>query len=334
MSRGLHSRTLRLALFVSLGVFLAACGSSNSGSRVSPTTTPAKTAQAAQGVQGVQPTASSPTPASAAASPVAAKAAVQPKVPDVYKVGDTIKVQDHTLSVLSADRDGDKLKLEVQINNTGSKELSVSSIISFSAKTSAGERLGYSFAAGGGQLDGKVLPNDKLKGTLSYRVPPDAKGLKLYYTPSLMGQSAIIVALDDEAAKTPFPRPAELSDPKPFAKGTTYKVGDAVSNKDVVATLTSAKLEGPALTASITIYNGGQKDVSISSVLSFDAKDGEGAKASFKMADGPSLDGELVPGDTLKGALAWEFAAPAPSGVKVYYQDSLFGGDTIVWSVN
>lgn len=318
---------LALAGTALLGLLLAGCGSTNSGSPAAPTTAPAKTAQAAQ---ASQPTAST---APASASAVTAKPTAQTKAPEVYKVGDTIKVQDHTLSVLAANRGGNKVNVEVQINNTGTKELVVSSLVSFSAKTVAGERLGYAFASGGGQLDGKILPDDKLKGTLSYTVPPDASGLKLYYTPTLFGQSAVIVALDDQAARMPFPKPSEVADAKPFAKGTTYKVGDAVSNRDVVAKLTSVKVDGQSLTASFVLYNGSQKDVSISSLLSFDAKDGEGTKGKIKMADGPSLDGKLVPSDTLKGNLAWEFATPPANGVKVYYTDTLFGGDTISWAV-
>ncbi len=324
------SHTLRGGASLLLAALLtAACGSPNAGTKVAPTTAPAQRAQAQQA-----PQAPATAPAVSAPRPTAApKAAAEPKFPTVYKVGDTIKVQDHTMTVLSAKRDGTKLAVEVQINNTGSKELAVSSLVSFGAKSTAGDTLGYAIALGGDSLDGKVLPNDKLKGTLNYTVPSDAEGFKLLYTPALFGEGAIVVALDEEATKTPFPKPAEATDPKPFAKGATFKEGEAVVNKDVVAKLTEAKVEGKVVTASFVVYNGGQKDVSISSLVSFDAKDGEGTKGKFKLVtQGPQLDGKLVPGDTVKGNLQWEFAAP-PKDVKVYYTDGLFGGDTIVWSV-
>jgi hypothetical protein len=159
-----------------------------------------------------------------------------------------------------------------------------------------------------------------------------ARGIKLYYRPALFGQGAIVVALDDDAAAAPFPRPAETANAKTFVKGTTYNSGDAVINKGIVAKLVSARLEAGTLSAAFLIYNGGQKDVSISSMVSFEAKDSEGAKGKFKFAtQGTQLDGTLVPGDTLKGTLSWEFS-PKASDLKIYYTDNLFLGDTIVWS--
>jgi hypothetical protein len=101
----------------------------------------------------------------------------------------------------------------------------------------------------------------------------------------------------------------------------------------VTATLISGTVSGNLVTASCVIYNGGQKSVTVSSLASFDAKDGEGAKGKFKFSThGSQLDGRLVPGDTLVGDVTWEFASP-PTGVKVYYTDSLFVGDTLAWSV-
>lgn len=323
------------AILVPASLLVSAC-SSNTGVQVSPTTAPAKTAQAQQKADAVATpdTKAAPSPAAKPTNAAEAKptAVAAPTSPEVYKVGDTIKVQDHTLTVLSAKQDGSKLLVEVQINNTGQKEITVSSLASFSAKTIAGEKLRVALPGEGGTLDGKVLPNDKLKGNLAYTVPDGAKGLKLYYTPSILGEGAIVVALDEEAQKTPFPRPSELSDAKPFAKGTTYKPGDAIAHKGVVIKLTSAKLDNNTLTASFVVYNGGQKDVALSSLVSFEAKDSEGTKGKYKLQlEGTPLDGKLVPGDTLKGDLSWEFQSGAKD-IKVYFTEALFVGDTLVWA--
>lgn len=110
-------------------------------------------------------------------------------------------------------------------------------------------------------------------------------------------------------------------------------MGDAVVNKNVVIKLTSAKFETGVLKAQFVLYNGGQQNVTISSLMSFDAKDGDGNKGKYQIStDAPSLDGGLVPGDTLRGTLVYGFD-PGAKGLKLYYTDSLFGGDTIVFGI-
>ena len=109
-----------------------ACGTSNTGEKVgevsSPTTAPAKV--------------------------------------EVYKVGDVIKVDDYTITLDSAEVQGSKLIANFTIDNTsGAKEQVISSIISFSAKDTDGNKLDYTLCDAS-QLDGKVLAGDKLKGSL------------------------------------------------------------------------------------------------------------------------------------------------------------------------
>jgi hypothetical protein len=329
MTRGL------LTFAASLGVAsIIACGAPNTGTVVAPTAAPAKTAQANSPATAVPTTQPASTPRADVKTAVPTPAAViPPKLPSVYNVGDTIQVQDHTITVLSVNRDSKSVSLDIQINNTGAKDLDVSSIASFSAKDGDGNRLSQTISLDKPSLDGKVLPNDKLKGTIVYSVPGDAQGLKLFYTPSIFGSGAIVVALDDAAKANPFPKPTDTDGSKSFTKGTVYQTGDAVSNNGVIVRLLDAKLDGDLLSASFVAYNGGQKDTTFSSIASFDAKDGEGTKGSYQfMTDGPSLDGTLLPGDTLRGSLQWKFDT-APSGLKVYFSNSLFGGDTITWAV-
>jgi hypothetical protein len=339
------SRFARLVamLALALAAISAACGS-NTGTVTEPTTAPAQTAKAEQLEAAPAPeaaTAEAPAPEAAAEEAPAevveeppaevAEAAPSPDTVEVFRIGYTIEVQDHTFTVLSVDSSGGKILIEVQINNTGTEDLTISSILLFAAKDSTGQKLAYSFALGAGGVDGIVLGNDKLKGTLAYELPAGATGVRLYYTPDLFAEGAIVVALDSAAEQDPFPVPAELASPQAFANGSVYGVGEAISNGDVVAALIDSQISGNKVVATFVIRNIGNDDLNLSSIISFEAKDGEGTKGEYSLSLDGSIDGKILPGDSLRGNVAWTFSGP-PTGVKVYFKPALFGGDTIVWA--
>ncbi len=324
-----RDRLVTLSLMLAVGAFTVggAC-EANTGAAVQPTTAPARTAKAEQAA----PTAEAEEAALASEVEKAASAPAAMQT-DVFRVGETVEVQDHTLTVLSVEQQGGRLRVEVQINNTGTEDLIISSILLFAARDSSGEDLEFSFGPGIGSVDGTVLPNDKLKGTLEYKLPAGATGLRLYYTPGLFGEGAIVFALDAEAEQNPFAVPPELADPQEFSRGTVYAVGDAVASGDVVAAMVEARVAGRKLTATFVIHNVGDDDLNVSSIISFEAKDGEGEKGAFSFTLDGQLDGKVLPGDSLRGNVQWEFAA-APVGAKVYFKPELIGGDTIVWAVD
>ena len=252
----------------------------------------------------------------------------------IYKIGDTIAVQDHSLRVLSAAKNGDRLVVELQVRNSGTAPLAVSSLLSFSARTTNGEPLGY--PAGSGPLtEGRVQPGAEVKGTLTFRLSANVEGLKLYYLPSLFASGVFVVALDEAAVSNPLPKPAEAEGARAFAKGSSYKVGDAVVLKNVTARLISAEITQNVVTARVVVYNGGARNLTVASIFSFGVTDSSGVKGTGKpVTDAPLLDGRLLPRDSLRGTVQWTFAAP-PKGVRLTYADStLFGEDQIVWKLD
>ncbi len=89
----------------------------------------------------------------------------------------------------------DLLKVNFLVDNTGSTDLSVSSMISFSAKSDDGTKLEQEYFDCGASLDGSVLPGDKLRGDLCFKLP--APGLfKVYYESSLFSSGAVVWAFD------------------------------------------------------------------------------------------------------------------------------------------
>ena len=115
-------------------------------------------------------------------------------------------------------------------------------------------------------------------------------------------------------------------------KQQTFKVGDVVDVGDHKITLNEVNLPGGTLTANFTVENTGNKDVIISSLVSFNAKDAEGTKLEYAMCDSAQLDGKVLPGDRSKGNIRWK-GVTSTKGVKIYYEPQLFGSGAIVWEL-
>jgi len=116
-----------------------------------------------------------------------------PAAATVYKVGDVVKTGDHTIVLNSAEIQGNKLDANFTIQNNGTTDLNVSSLLSFTAKGSDGTKLEQEFMCGtsSSSLDGKVLPGDKLKGDMCWSgVTTDS--VKIYYEPELFASGAIV----------------------------------------------------------------------------------------------------------------------------------------------
>jgi hypothetical protein len=112
-----------------------------------------------------------------------------------------------------------------------------------------------------------------------------------------------------------------------------YKVGEIVQVSDQTIVLNSATVNGSTLKANFTVENKGSDDLALSSMLSFSAKNGDGAKLEQDIFEcGPQLDGKVLPGDKVKGDICYKGATSFP--VRLYYQASLLGSGAVVWEVS
>jgi hypothetical protein len=135
-----------------------ACGSSNTGVQVGVTTT-------------------NPTSA--------------PPQVVTHKIGDIIQVGDSTIVMNSAGIQSNKLSANFTIENKGTSDMNVSSMLSFSAKDSEGTKLTQNIFDCGTGLDGKVLPGDKLKGDICWD-GATTDTVKIYYEAELFSSGAIV----------------------------------------------------------------------------------------------------------------------------------------------
>lgn len=306
----MKSKTNQIAIFVVLLVILLttlACGSSNKGTLV--TTAPTEAGKQAE-----------PTKESI-------KEPTKEPTKDVYAVGELIKVSDHTIRLNSLKYQSSKIIANFTIENLGTSDLNVSSMVSFSAKKEDGTKLDQDiFDCGTSSLDGTVLSGDKLRGDICWSGATPADGAKIYYSSSLFGQGAVVwKAIEGE------------SQPVDSGNATsptivTYKVGDLVEVQNHTIRLNSLEYRGNLLVTNFSVENKGDKDIHLSSMMSFSAKTNDGTKLETELFDctESSIDGKVLPGDRLTGNLCWKGANP-DSGIKLYYEASMLGEGAIVW---
>lgn len=159
-------------LLVGLILFLLACGISNVATQVE-TSVPTRAANRAT---------RTPRPTT--------KPTTRPQL-EIYKVGDRITVNDHTIVLNSVDINRDILKANFTLTNNGNEGVNVSSIVSFDAKDNEGVLLDGYFSDCGTSFNGEILPTEKLKGDICWKLTGDTP-YRIYYRANVFSEGAII----------------------------------------------------------------------------------------------------------------------------------------------
>jgi hypothetical protein len=200
-------------------------------------------------------------------------------------------------------------------------------MMSFSAKSEDGTLLEQDIFDCGTSMDGRVLPGDKLRGDICYKLP--AAGLfKLYYSSDLLSSNPVVWPFDTNNLPKAVEQPVSQS----VDTTNTYNVGDVIKINNSTITLNSADIKNNLLKANFTINNGGSENVNVSSMISFSAKAPDGTILEQEYFEcGTSLDGTIIPGDKLKGDICWKTGGVSP--IKIYFVDDLWSSGATVWSV-
>jgi len=299
-----------------------ACGGSNEGQVVTPDVKKAE--------EEAAPAEEEAAPAEEEAAPAEAEAVQEEEAKpafEVFEVGDLIEVKDHTIRLNSVEYQGTILVANFTIENLGSSDLGVSSMLSFSAKKNDGTKLEQEiFDCGTSGLDGSVLPGDRLRGDICWSPASPDDGIRIYYEASLFGQGAVVWNATEGVAEEPETgagAPPQIE---------VFQVGDLVEVQEHQIRLNSLEYRGTVLVADFTVENPGDSDVDMSSMMSFSAKKGDGTKLEQEIFDcGTSaLDGKVLPGDRLRGTICWAAASP-DAGIRIYYEAALLGEGAVVW---
>ncbi|MFZ5815366.1 MAG: DUF4352 domain-containing protein [Bacillota bacterium] len=142
------------------------------------------------------------------AAPDGGQARSERPQPQVFAVGDTIKMGDLQFTVNSVRttkgegfvraKDGNVYVLvNATVENIGDKPAAISSLLMFKLQDGDGYQHNITiYPDAKGSLDGEVAPGRKMRGELAFEVPEHAKGLELLFEPNLMGFGQAIIKLD------------------------------------------------------------------------------------------------------------------------------------------
>ena len=272
-----------------------------------------------------------------------------PEPPKDFKVGDEVRIGDNILMVIGwSEVAGDEfskpdagnkfIAVDLLIVNTSNSSDSISSLLQMSLKDDTGQKyqmdLMASAAAKKDSPDGELSPGERIRGTVGFQVPQDAKGLQFVFDASVFSFGKVFVNLGDT--------PMTIEPPTKFegeTEQTAFKVGDTVKIETLFITVNDVKpVKGNEyfkpdkgnqfLMVDITLENKGTTSESISTLMQMWLKDPTGQRykvsiTAMSVSGGTSPDGELAAGEKLKGQVAFEVPSNA-TGLLFVFDDDIF----------
>lgn len=111
---------------------------------------------------------------------------------ETFNIGDVVQLEDHTIVLNSAEITNNILKANFTVQNQGTDEIIISSMLSFSAKAPDGTKLEQEIFDCPSPIDGSVLAGDLLRGDVCYSVPADAEYVNIYYEANILASGAVV----------------------------------------------------------------------------------------------------------------------------------------------
>jgi hypothetical protein len=321
-----HNTVSLIALTVLLLASLA-CGSSASPTLVATSAPPVDSGSPQQQEQ--------PTQASA------------PVIQQNYKVGDVIAIGDHVLVVLGWENvspndfsqpDAGKkfVAVELLIVNNSQSAMSISTLLQASMKDDTAQKYDADFMAsaaiGGASVDGELAPGEKVRGKVGFQVAENATGLQFVFDASFFGSGKVFVDLGAEPVKVE--PPAELAGE---TVQQTYNIGDVIAMGTTNVTVNEVlypagdEFNKPNagfkfLVVDLTIENLSTTAISVSSLLQMSVKDSSSQKYDVDLmasvaSGGSSPEGEIAPGEKLRGQVGFQVPENATGLVFVFDAD-------------
>ena len=276
-----------------------------------------------------------------------------------FAVGDIVDLGDVSMIVLgwslptgddfNKPEDGQKfVVVDVLFVNTGNSADSISTMLQTQLKDSTDQVYNIDFmasaAAGSSSPDGEIGPGERIRGSVGFQVPQDAKGLQFVFDSSVFGSGGrIFVDLGDEPIVVDVP--AEITGE---TAATTFEVGDIIEigNLGLIVNevsfpagddFTQPDAGNKFIAVDLSITNNTNESQAISSLLQMNLKDGTGQLYDVDLisqvaSGGTSPDGELAPGETLRGQVAYQIPVDAQDLVFVFDGD-VFGSGKVFVSI-
>ena len=272
-----------------------------------------------------------------------------PKTVQKYQIGDIVQAGDMVLVVLGWEKvEGNQftkpeagkefIAVDLLLVNRGEEPVSVSSLLQMYLKDETGQKYEPDLEAQtvvGSAPEGEISPGERIRGKIGFQVPQDVGALTFVYDVDVFGTGKVFVDLGKEPKLVEPPAALE-------GEGETqlYQVGDQIQIGDLILTVNG--VDYPAgdefnkpeqgkkfVVVDVTLDNQGNEAIQISSLLQMSLKDATGqvyeVDLSASMAgNGSTPDGEIAPGEKLRGQVGFQVPEDAQGLVFVFDAD-VFG---------
>jgi hypothetical protein len=271
-------------------------------------------------------------------------------VPEEYQVGDIVQIGDTVMVVLGweasscneftkPDAGKQFVLVDMLLVNQGESSTSISSMLQMSLKDETDQRytvdFGASMVSERDSPDGELAPGERVRGTVGFQVPKEADELTFVFDADVFGSGKVFVALPAE--------PVSMEPPSELVGETTlvaYAVGDVIEISDMVFVVlgwdspSGDEFNAPDagkrfVVVDVLLVNQGSTGTTVSSMAQMWLKDETGQKYSPDLsasvaADRDSPEGEILPGERVRGAVG--FQVPEDAGVLTFVFDAeMFG---------
>lgn len=274
--------------------------------------------------------------------------------PSSFAVGDIIEMNDLTMVVLGwstpagneftqPDPGNKFVVVDLLFLNTGSTADSLSSLLQMELKDSTSQvydiDLMAAIAAGTSSPEGEIAPGERIRGSVGFQTPVDATGLQFVFDASVFGSGRVFVNLGDEpVAVEPPAQLAGEAAVETFAVGDVIQIGDLGLTVHGVTFPTGDEFNQPEegqrfVIVDVAVDNRTETAQNISSMLQMQLKDATGQVYDVDLmaqvaSGGASPDGELAPGETLRGQVGFQTPIQA-TGLVFVFDGDIFGAGKV-----
>lgn len=295
--------------------------------------------------------------AESAAEPLAAAAAeatAAPSGPQTYAIGDVIQVGDLAFSVLGWDvPQGNQfaqpeagmqfVAVDLLVVNQGDRSANLSTLAQMSLKDNADRRytidLLAASAINGAAPEGELTPGERLRGGIGFQVPGDAGELTFVFDGGLFTSGRTFVAMGASPMRVEPPTAlGGTAAPESYGVGEAISAGDLTITVNGVETPEGAQFAQPNagnrfVVVDLSITNTGNQAANVSTLLQMKLKDATGRQYNLDLmattaASGAAPEGELAPGETLRGPVGFQVPGDA-EGLAFVFNGNVFSGGKV-----
>jgi hypothetical protein len=267
--------------------------------------------------------------------------------PTTYQVGDIVSIGDVVMVVLGWDTpSGDDFSqpdegnmfvaVDITLVNQSDSAISLSSMLQMKLKDNTGQQYDVDFVASmaidASSPDGEISPGERVRGKVGFQVPEDVAGLVFVFDADVWGTGKVFVELgsDPLTVDVPADLPGEQAQHM-FAIGDTIEIGDLTLTVNEVTNPPGDDFSKPDegnifVVVDVTITNGSSEAANVSSLMQMSLKDDTGQVYDLDLmasaaSGGTTPDGEIAPGETIRGQVGFQVPEDASGMVFVFDSD-------------